>query len=550
MRLPAMPFVLCLVLAWAGAAAQSPMAAAPPASAAIAPSPQSGRPLVAVTDAGAWPLAFGTPGAPAQGINADYWRLLVKGTALENVEVRAMPWGLVFDAFKRGEVDFIVGAARTREREAYAAFTPVYYSTSNVLVSRVDGGHYVGLQSLRGQRLAILAGHFLVPSLQRDHADVRIVEAASPLAALEAVAQGRAEAALVAMEVAVRDIAATHRGQLVISGIPPRALGQFGIMVQPSQEAHKALLAQRIGEVSELDTARIRERWLTDEQAPGLRPQDLLRRWAPWLVLGAALLLSSLLWALFLTREVRRRRAAELQLREQHRAVAETASARQRFIAYLAHEVRNLVAGVRGGLGLLPTQPDERSRRVVQALQGSADGLQALLDASLEAAQIDAGQLKLQPELLPVAPLVREVVVEFAALAEAKSVALHFDDSAQPLTACADDLRLRQILRNLVSNALKFTAAGGSVRLRVAEQPLHVAIDVQDSGRGLSAEQIERLFTEYAQAETADRARGAGLGLSISRELARRLRGDIQVQSEPGRGSRFTLTLPREMSSA
>jgi signal transduction histidine kinase len=147
-----------------------------------------------------------------------------------------------------------------------------------------------------------------------------------------------------------------------------------------------------------------------------------------------------------------------------------------------------------------------------------------------------------------IAPLVDEVIGTARQLAEQNQNRLAVECPADLAPVTADPMRLRQILLNLLSNACKFTKAG-EVRLkveRVSDGRDWIDLAVADTGIGMTAEQMARLFEEFSQAEstTAQRFGGTGLGLAISRKLARMMDGDVTVASEPGKGSVFTLRLP------
>jgi two-component system, NarL family, sensor histidine kinase EvgS len=501
------------------------------------------RPLRAATDAGAWPLAFGTPGEPAQGINADYWRALVKGTDLQDVEIVAMPWGEAFEAFRSGRIDFIVGAVRTREREAYARFTPPYYATMNVLVARVGSDAPVSFQDLAGARLAILNGHFMVPVLARQHPEMLVRQLPTPIAALDAVATGQADAALVALEVAVRELAGPRQGQLFISGLPMSGTAEFGVMVQPALEPQWQMLSVRVGRIDEATHSAIRKRWLRDDIPAGLHWKDWLKRAAPVGMLLLGLLVGSLWWGLRWRSEAQRRELAEANLQLAYAKSHATASARQRFIGFLAHETRSLVGTVQAGLQLLGPQVDGQNRRIVRALETSAGSLRNLLDSSLDTNRIDAGRLDLVPQALPVGPLINTIVTEFQPMAELGGTELSHEGSDKDVVVWADEVRLLQVLRNLVANAVKF-APGGRARLSARTEGGRIAIEIADNGRGLSPDQAQRLFVAFEQAEADDRYSGSGLGLSLSREIARQLGGDIEVRSTIGQGSIFTVWMP------
>ena len=174
--------------------------------------------------------------------------------------------------------------------------------------------------------------------------------------------------------------------------------------------------------------------------------------------------------------------------------------------------------------------------------------LLGLINQVLDLSKIEAGKLELNPQTVQLAPLIDEVVGTARQLAEQNKNRLVVDAQENLGALIVDPMRLRQILLNLLSNASKFTKEG-EVRLRarrVANGGRWVEFAIADTGIGMTAEQKAKLFEEFSQADTttAQRFGGTGLGLAITRKLARMMRGDVTVKSEPGKGSVFTVRLP------
>ena len=252
--------------------------------------------------------------------------------------------------------------------------------------------------------------------------------------------------------------------------------------------------------------------------------------------------------------EGRRRRLEQLadQLRDA-RIVAEAANAAKgEFLADMSHALRTPLQGLTGMLGLVKDAPgDPRARDWLQAADDSALHLRHLLDDVLDLSRLNAGTLNLAPMPVNLASLLREVQGLLAHSASAKGLALQVDlDAALPAWVRLDPTRVRQVLFNLLSNAIKFSDQG-AVRLQcragadLAGRGL-LEFHVADTGIGMDRETVARLFRRY---HIADEARGprqgsAGLGLAISRNLARLRGGDLVVRSAPGDGSLFTLRCP------
>jgi signal transduction histidine kinase/CheY-like chemotaxis protein len=232
---------------------------------------------------------------------------------------------------------------------------------------------------------------------------------------------------------------------------------------------------------------------------------------------------------------------------------AEAASrAKSDFVATMSHEIRTPLNGVIGMSELLlESALSERQRESAETIHASSELLLGVLNDILDFSKIDAGRLSLEYTEIALEPLVRSVAALFAGQAEAKAIEIHtLVDAAVPRTVLGDELRLRQILVNLVGNAVKFTAAG-SVTITVGaaagrKSPIPVTFAIADTGVGIPDEMREILFEPFQQADMSNTRRfgGTGLGLSISRHLVTMMKGTIGVESVLGEGSVFSFTIP------
>ena len=231
-------------------------------------------------------------------------------------------------------------------------------------------------------------------------------------------------------------------------------------------------------------------------------------------------------------------------------AEAEAASrAKSSFLANMSHEVRTPLNGILGLARLARQHVDERERLVayLDLIGESADALHATLSDVLDLSRAEASQLTLTLQRLDLPALLRELHRGHEALCQARGLRCTLSlDPALPVQVLTDGVRLRQILNNFLHNAGKFTEQGG-IGLEV--QPLGEGswrFTVHDTGPGIAAAELPRLFKPFSQLDESTQRRhgGSGLGLSICRQLAQALGGDVGVSSEPGRGSRFWADLP------
>ena len=224
--------------------------------------------------------------------------------------------------------------------------------------------------------------------------------------------------------------------------------------------------------------------------------------------------------------------------------------AKSRFVATISHEIRNPLNAVRGSLGLLKhAQLKKSERELVQVGQDSADALLAMIDNVLDLSKIEAGKLDLNLVTTGPVQIVDNVVWLTALRAVRDRIKLSsFIEPRVPASIVSDSARLRQILLNLVGNAIKFTPGGYiSIRVSVLAGP-NLKFEVIDTGSGISQADGARLFQEFSQGTTgsAGSTGGTGLGLAISKRLVELLGGTIDFTSREGRGSTFWFTVPYE----
>jgi signal transduction histidine kinase/ActR/RegA family two-component response regulator len=220
------------------------------------------------------------------------------------------------------------------------------------------------------------------------------------------------------------------------------------------------------------------------------------------------------------------------------------------FIANMSHEIRTPLNSVLALTQLLregvagPLVPDQR--RYLEVIERNGQNLLRLINDILDLSRIEAGRLEMDIQDVPLGPTLAEVVASLAPLAQKKELELAVRLPDPPPRVRADVDRLRQILTNLVGNAIKFTEAG-MVQVTAEARDGEVAIHVVDTGVGISEADVGKVFREFFQVDQtlARRQGGTGLGLPIAIRLARLMGGDITVSSVPGSGSRFSLTLPR-----
>jgi PAS domain S-box-containing protein len=257
----------------------------------------------------------------------------------------------------------------------------------------------------------------------------------------------------------------------------------------------------------------------------------------------------TILGAVVIFRDVTERRQIESELRAQHVKLLELDKLKNNFISSVSHELRTPIMAIMGYTefledALVDLLTPEQTDFIVQIRNGT-ERLQRLVDDLLDFGRIDAGTFRLQRTKSDLAVMLHQVGKAFEPQALAAKLDLVVNVTTSPLFISMDAQRIEQVLSNLVGNALKFTSAGGNVRVGARVEGDHVRCEVADSGIGISKADLPKLFRRFSQLDASIKTGvGTGLGLSIARAIIEAHGGKIGLESAVGKGSTFWFTLP------
>jgi len=256
------------------------------------------------------------------------------------------------------------------------------------------------------------------------------------------------------------------------------------------------------------------------------------------------------------TKEARRQAEDATRRAEEAKRQAEDANAaKSQFLAMMSHELRTPLNAIAGYVDLFELeirgQLTAEQKQDISRIKRSQETLLRLIEDVLSFAKLESGRLEYQYEDVHIDSVLASLESFVAPSLAQKHVTYRFDGCGADVVISIDQDKVEQIMLNLLSNAVKFTD-NGSVELSCSVNDADVRIQVRDSGRGIKPEMLEKIFQPFVQGEAplTRTAEGTGLGLAISREFARAMGGEITAESEPGRGSVFTLVLPRHRRAA
>ena len=497
-----------------------------------------------------YPYSFRDAQGALTGMGPDYLSLVTRRIGIAVGPARGGSWPDIYRAAQEGQVDLLIAVADNAERRRDFLFIGPWISTPTVLVAPKDSGPVIDIRQLYGKRIGVLKDGQHAYLLAKAHPQVNLVDYPTRDALLLAVARGEVDGAFSNLSFAAPRLQEGLGAALKIAGVFPELNSDLYFAVRRDQPLLADLLRRSLRSVTDAERAAVASRWAVLPLDSGPTPNQMLRSALPF---AGALLLAlavSLLWGWRLRREVRRTREAEAALATSRDHAVALARARQDFITTASHEIRTPVNAVIGALDHLSRLPAGAPRAELLSLaQRSAATLAEFVNNLLDLSKSDAGKLSIHPQSANLRSVLQEPVDTVRQLADGKRLTLGLTvDPELSLRLLVDSMRLRQIVLNLLSNALRFTEVGGiEVEVRVLEhdaQSQTVQISVSDTGRGIDAQSLPTLFRPYAPAHAAlSRHGGSGLGLVLCKRLAEAMAGRIELSSEPGRGTQARVTL-------
>ncbi|NEX21322.1 transporter substrate-binding domain-containing protein [Thiorhodococcus mannitoliphagus] len=505
--------------------------------------------------ASAWmPFDFADDQGAPTGVAEDYWALIRDKLGLHEDSGERQSFGEILASMQRGDVDLYAATTQTADRADYALFSDPYERYPIAIAGVASAGLFAGTASLTGRRVAVGRDYSAYHLLKAHTLGIDFVLVENTRAALEAVADGRAEAAVDILPVLHQQIERFPPGRVKLVGVTDIEF-PLQVMVSRRQAALLPLINRAIAAITPQERAAIHNKWLLRQvvTAPDYR---LL-----WQVLMMAVLILAtiLFWNQRLRREVGRRKQAEAALRQARDRADRASRAKGDFLANMSHEIRTPLNAVIGLTRLsLETDPAPLLRDYLGKIDLSARTLLGLIDDILDLSRIEAGKLHPRQEPLELGAILEGVRVMVGPQAADKGLDLHIEGPEDAVgLMLGDGLRLTQVLLNLVGNAVKFTHRGRvtlAVWIEDADaDALRLTFSVTDTGIGIPAERRADLFEAFTQLDTSSTGvhGGSGLGLAISARLVALMGGHLDVESIEGKGSTFwfSLAFPRAVAA-
>ncbi|MCW8987193.1 MAG: transporter substrate-binding domain-containing protein [Gammaproteobacteria bacterium] len=490
------------------------------------------------------------------GIAADYMHLIEKRLGIKFVISPKKPWSEITQMLKNKELDVFSCAMETNNRKEYAQFTSPYISHQMVIVTQNNIGYINGLAGLNGKTIAVEKNYASYEIISAEHPELALHPYPDSKSAINAVSQGKVFAYIgniATMSHVVRNNGITN---LKVSGHVPYK-HELGIGVRKDWPEFIPILEKTLDSINLEEKNAILQKWIAIESEKELDLTLIIK------IIGAALIifLAILYWNRKLSNEITRRKIVEDQLRE-HQVMLEQRGAelefavdeakqanlaKSEFLSSMSHELRTPMNSILGFSELLSTDTtlDKGNVECAEEIFKAGKHLLSLINEVLDLSRVESGHVEFSLETVNVSQVIHDCFIFTGKLAETVNVRVSHSVPTD-VSIITDLTRFKQILLNLITNAIKYNRDGGSVKLTAESSNNNtIRIMIRDTGKGIPANRMHELFEPFNRlgAEYSD-IEGTGIGLTFTRRLVELLGGQLGVESKVDEGSVFWVEFP------
>lgn len=492
-----------------------------------------------------------------QGISIDYVRVMCMAHDLECDFAQGLTTSESIDSMQSpGGIAIQPGWQQNAEREQLASFTQSYIASPFVIFQRQHSDRILHMEDLLGKSVVVERNYAIHDLLKKRFPDLELIETDFTTEALKTLAAGQADAY-------VSNLMAGHYLSLelglpniVVAAPAPFEPNNLSIAVRKDWPELASIIDKSIIAMTADEHKNIRNRWMTVDFQ---QKTDYELVWKTALVF-LIILAVVLAWVQVMRRQTAALSESESRLRKARDDADAANRAKSTFLANMSHELRTPLNAILGFSEMLSRDAEitGNKKEKVTIINHSGEHLLEMINDVLDLSKIEAGRVELENQAFELPRMLQDIGLMFEGRAENAGLRFYLDrDSSLPQYITSDISKLRQILFNLLGNAVKFTTEG-SITLRTSTQAIKgdssmvaLHLDVKDTGPGIAPEQMERIFEPFVQAKRfKTNTKGTGLGLAISKSFVELLDGEISAESEVGKGSLFHVTIPVALAEA
>ena len=490
------------------------------------------------------------------GISSGYIDILQKRTGIDFILIPTNTWEEAVEKINKKEADFFTCVAKTKTREKIVNFSKPYMELPQVFVTKHNVDLIKSIKDLYHKKVALVKGYYVTESVKEQHKEIDVVEFEDITEAMKAVLKGNAYAFIETLPVASYYIQQKGYSDLKISGVSEYH-SDFSVALRNDWDKEGINIINKV-----FNSITYEEKSKIYNTYSKVKYEKSINYTLLWQVGGilTMFILGSLYWNRKLSLEIKKRKVAQNSLfkaNKELKIATEKANAANQsksdFLSNMSHEIRTPMNAILGFTELLDESiEDKRLKSYITTIKSSGQTLLYLINDILDLSKIESGKLEIVNSQVNIKNLFEETLNIFKLKAQEKDLRLELNiDSKLPHSLLLDSHRLKEILINLIGNALKFTDSGYvKVNLYVNqvvehESKINITIEVEDSGIGIDKKNQDKIFNIFEQTEKQDIKKygGTGLGLAISKKLAYLMDGSLTVESELGHGSKFIVKL-------